>query len=414
MNILFVHQNFPSQYSHIVRALSRAGGHRLVGLGIEPLEQAVPEGVEHRRYDLRRGNTAGIHPLILESETKVLRAEACAEAAEQLNAEGFKPDLICAHPGWGEALFLSEIWPDAPLLCYQEFFYNSIGFDCDFDPEVQGLSNWRDRAKIQMKNANLLLSLERSRWNVAPTAFQQSSFPSSYQGRFSAIHDGIDTLSAAPAEQPFEVRLPNGLRIRSGMPVVTFVNRRLEPYRGCHTMLRAIPELQRLHPEAHVVIVGETEGVSYGASCPSGEWRERFLAEIDGQYDPSKVHFVGRISYQNFLKLLKLSACHVYLTYPFVLSWSLLEAMACGCPVVGSATAPVMEVIQDGHNGLLVDFFQPNQLAVAISELLHKPELAKNLGAKARRTVLERYSLERCVPQHLALMQLVASGGLPL
>jgi glycosyltransferase involved in cell wall biosynthesis len=413
MNILFVHQNFPSQYTHILRALSRQGGHRLVGLGIEPLEQAIPQSVEHRRYGLQRGNTTGIHPLILESETKVLRAEACAEAAEQLKAEGFKPDLICAHPGWGEALFLSEIWPDAPLLCYQEFFYNSIGFDCDFDPGVQGLSDWKDRAKIQMKNANLLLSLERSRWNVAPTAFQRSSFPSAYQGRFSAIHDGIDTHRAAPADQPFEARLPNGLKLRSGMPVVTFVNRRLEPYRGCHTMLRAIPELQRLHPEAHVVIVGDTEGVSYGASCPKGEWRERFLSEINGEYDPTKLHFVGRLSHQHYLSLLKLSACHVYLTYPFVLSWSLLEAMACGCPVVGSATAPVMEVIQDGRNGLLVDFFQPNQLAAAISELLNKPEHAKNLGAKARKTVLLRYSLEHCVPQHLALMQLVASGSLP-
>jgi len=413
MNILFVHQNFPSQYSHLLRVLSRNRDHRLIGLGIEQVEQPLPDGVEHQRYTLLRGNSAGIHPLILESETKVLRAEACALAAERLKQQGFIPNLICAHPGWGEALFLSQIWPNTPTLFYQEFFYNTCGFDYGFDIEIQGVSHWQERAKIQMKNANLLLSLKCASWNVSPTHFQRSSFPKEFQSCFSVIHDGVDTTKAQPATGPLSLRLQNGIELKTGMPVVTFVNRRLEPYRGCHTMIRAIPHLQRLNPEAHVVVVGETVGVSYGASCPEGEWREYFLHEIEGQYDPNKVHFVGRVNHDHYLSLLRLSACHVYLTYPFVLSWSLLEAMACGCAVVGSATAPVMEVIEHGRNGLLVDFFQPQELAASIAELLKNRELAATLGAEARQTVLKNYRLEQCVPRHLALMQLVASGSLP-
>ena len=412
MNYLFVHQSFPGQYIHVLRALAAEGGHRLVALGIESPDRPLPEGITYIRYPLTRGTTPEVHPLAAETETKVIRAEACAAAAHQLKHQGFVPDLICAHPGWGESLFLPEIWPDVPILSYQEFYYHPRGLDTDFDPEFQPNPPWQASAKVRMKNAYLQLALEASRWNVTPTAFQRSSFPSHWQSRISLIHDGVDTQLAAPATSPPQFRFADGTVLPPEEPLITFVNRRLEPTRGCHTLIRAIPEIQRLLPKARLILVGGTQGVSYGKPCPDGEWKDHFLAEIEGRYDPSRVHFLGPIPYQQFLPLLQRSACHVYLTYPFVLSWSLLEAMACACPVVGSATAPVQEVIRDGHNGLLVDFFSPSDLAAAVAELVSQPERAQALGAEARRTVQRHYSLEQCLPRQLSLMQLVASGAL--
>lgn len=412
MKILFVHQNFPGQYSHIVRALARQGSHQLVALGIEALSGPMPRGLTYVRYPLQRGTTPGIHPWIQDIETKTIRAEACANAAHDLKSQGFSPDLICGHPGWGEVLFLRDLWPEVPILTYQEFYYQLHGFDSDFDPELQGSPDWRAGARIRLKVLNQQLSLQASSWCVAPTAFQRSSFPAAWQPRISVIHDGIDTNVIQPDPDPAPLTLPDGTELRAGDPIVTFVNRRLEPYRGCHTMIRAIPDLQRLAPDARLVIVGDTTGVSYGAACAHGEWKDHFLAEIEGRYDPARVHFTGRLPYASFLRLFQLSAAHVYLTYPFVLSWSLLEAMASGCAVVGSDTAPVREVIRDGHNGLLVDFFQPADLAAATAELLANRPLAQRLGEQARQTILSHYSLSHCLPHQLALMSLVASRAL--
>ena len=326
--------------------------------------------------------------------------------------QGFHPDLICAHSGWGESLFLKDVWPSAPLLSYQEFFYNPTGFDYDFDPELQGSPEWNESANLRMKNANLLLNLSVSDWNISPTMFQRSTYPVEWRSRISCIHDGIDTQAAAPGTNVSPLALEDGLVISPGDPVVTFVNRNLEPYRGCHTFIRALPYLQELRPDVRIVIVGEQKGVSYGKPAPNGSWKDVFLSEVSDQIDKSYIHFTGSLSYSRFLQLLKLSSAHVYLTYPFVLSWSLLEAMSSGTPVVASATAPVEEVINDEKNGLLVDFFRPDLLADKINVLLREKALAQDLSACARQTVLEKYALNVCLPQQLALLQLVASRSI--
>jgi glycosyltransferase involved in cell wall biosynthesis len=380
---------------------------------MNPPRTPLPKGVQYVVYGAARGNGQDVHPLALETETKVIRAEACAAAAEQLKQQGFQPDIICGHPGWGELLFLPYIWPNTPVLLYQEFFYQIHGFDYDFDPEFQSELPWQKCAKAHMKNANTLLNLEAATWNITPTGFQRSSFPERFHQRISVIHDGIDPNAApAKANSKLSLTLKDGQELKLGDPIVTFVNRTIEPYRGCHSFIRSIPHLQELNPTARVVIVGEEQGVSYGSACPDGEWKDVFLKEIEGSYDPSRVHFAGSLDYNDFLKLLKLSQAHVYLTYPFVLSWSLLESMCSACAIVGSATAPVMEVIRDGQNGLLVDFFQPKAIAEAVNQLLRDRALARELGTQARKDALARYSLERCLPRQLELIDLVASGAL--
>ena len=413
VNILFIHQGFPGQYLHICRTLAQQGEHKIVALGMQRSHTPIPKGVDYIIYGASRGNGKDVHPLALETETKVIRGEACAAAAEQLKKQGFKPDIICGHPGWGELLFLRHIWPETPILMYQEFYYNIQGFDYNFDPEFQSDTSLARCAKVHMKNANTLLNLETATWNVCPTEFQRHSFPSRFHHKISVIHDGIDVNAhPAPENAGISLILRNGHKIKQGHKIVTFVNRSIEPYRGCHSFIRSIPYLQSLQPDAEIVIVGAEEGVSYGSACPNGQWKDIFLAEVSNQINIKKVHFTGCLDYTSFLKLLQISQAHVYLTYPFVLSWSLLEAMSTACGIVGSNTAPVQEVIQNGHNGLLVDFFNPKGIAEAVDQLLRDRKLAKQLGQQARKDALARYSLERCLPRQLELIDLVASGAL--
>lgn len=413
MRILFVHQNFPGQYVHIVRALAHQGGHQLVGLKLVKPGETLPklQGVQVLGYSPKRSSTPQMHPWGGDLESKVIRGEACAEAVERLIGQGFIPELICGHAGWGECLFLKDLLPDVPLLTYQEFFYRARGFDLDFDPEFQPPLDWQACARSRMKTANPLLNLIACDWGVTPTHFQHSSFPERWRGKISVIHDGIDLARIAAQADVRELTLPDGTVLHAGDPTVTFVNRRLEPYRGCHTFLRAIPRILDSHPMARIVIVGDTKGVSYGSRPPQGDWKDVLLREIEGAYDPTRVHFTGSVPYTSFLPLLRLSAVHVYLTYPFVLSWSLLEALASGCAVVGSATAPVQEVIRDGLNGLLVDFFSPGDLAAAVTELLAQPQRRVALGRHAAEAA-RVYGLDRCLPRQLALMEMVASRSL--
>ena len=412
MNILFIHQSFPGQYRHILRALSSQGCHQLVALGIHPLSEEIPSDVKYFRYGLTTPNTPNIHPWMVDFESKFLRGYACAKAAQHLKEQGFIPDIILAHPGWGESLFLKNIWPKSPLLSYQEFFYNNYGFDYNFDPEFKSDDSWQHNAKLKIKNVNPLLMLEQSDWNTSPTLFQRNSFPESYRKNISVIHDGIDTKLASPQADSVPFTLSPSLSLCKTDKVITFVNRTLEPYRGCHTFIRSIPLIQQLCPDANIVIVGSDKGVSYGQASPNGDWKDIFLSEIDGNYNPEKVHFVGSLTYDKYLSLLKISSCHVYLTYPFVLSWSLLEAMSIGLPIVASSTLPVMEVIQDKITGLLVDFFSPDDLANSVEKVINNPRDYKSMGSNARSLVLEKYSLEKCVPQHLSFINLIASGSL--
>ena len=406
MKLLFVHQNFPGQFKHLAPALAHAG-HDVRALAIDGVGLTQIPMV---RYVIGRGSSREIHPLAADFETKLIRADACAAAAVKMKNSGYRPDVIFANPGWGESLFLKDVWPHAKLLALLEFFYATRGLDVNFDPEF-AIHDVGNDARVRVKNANLLLTLECMDWGVTPTQFQHSTMPRAYAHRISVVFDGIDTQSARP-HAAATLTLP-GKTLRAGDEVLTFVNRNLEPYRGYHRFMRALPRILRARPNATVLIVGGDE-VSYGAKVPEGTtWKQMFWDEVKHELDTSRVHFLGRIPYAAYVNVLQVSMCHVYLTYPFVLGWSCIEAMSAGCLLVGSATAPVEEVIAHGQNGLLVDFFDGDALAATVIDALASPSKVAHLRAAARATAVQRYDLASvCLPQQLQLLERLAAGAL--
>jgi glycosyltransferase involved in cell wall biosynthesis len=404
MKILFIHQNFPGQFRHLAPCLARAG-HDIRALTLSGLP--APEGVNVARYQLKRAPAKDAHPLLREIEAKVHRGEACASAMLALQRGGFQPDLVISNPAWGESLFVKDIWPQAKLVCLLEFFYAWEGGDVGFDPEFQR-PTIESRLKLRMKNLNLLEALHSMDHGVSPTSWQASRFPSEFQAKLDVIFDGIDCPRLRPDAAARFVWPAAGLDLCAGQPVVSFVNRNLEPYRGYHVFMRALPRILRQCPQAQVVIVGG-DGVSYGAPPPPGtQWKHHFLAEVEADLDMRRVHFVGALPYDALIKLFQVAAAHVYLTYPFVLSWSCLEAMSVACHVIGSRTAPVMDYIEDGVNGSLVDFFDTDALADAVCSALARPvgdAAEARLRHAARQTVIDRCDLNTvCLPRYRQLL----------
>ena len=403
MNILIVHQNFPGQFKHLAPALL-ASGHNVTAL--VPSEKGGSEwnGVRLIPYRLDRGNAKDAHPWTIDFESKVIRGEACFRAALALKNSGYSPEITLAHPGWGESLFLKEVWPATKLKLYCEFFYHSHGVDVDFDPEFSS-TDPADAGRVQLKNANLLLQFQAASSGLSPTLWQASTFPEHIRERITVIHDGIDTDMLKPNASA-ELRLESGEVLTRRDEVVTFVARALEPYRGFHIFMRALPELLERRPTAQVIIIGR-EGISYGAGPARGKtWKAQFCDEVMPQLTPQqreRVHFMGLIDYSKFVLSLQISRVHVYLTYPFVLSWSLLEAMSVGCSIVASDTAPLHEVISHDETGRLFDFFSPKALASEVIELLENENLRVRLGKAARESVIQSYDLTKvCLPKQMA------------
>ena len=400
MKILFIHQNFPGQFGHIASALSETG-HEVVGLGIQNRKVS---GIHVVNYSVDAPSRISEVNAVRDFEVKVARGLACAAAMADLKNSGFTPDVVVAHPGWGECLFCKEIWPDVRLLVLAEFFYGTKGTDFGFDAEFPDTEP-QARMRLRLKNSVLLHAFHAADGGYAPTRWQHSQIPLEYRDRFSVAFDGIDTHLAAPNPRARLKLARDEVSLHSGDEVLTFVNRNLEPYRGFHVMMRALPEILRQRPRAHALIIGGDE-VSYG-SKPSegGTWRSRMLAEVGTKLPLDRVHFLGRIAYRDYLRVLQVSACHVYLTYPFVLSWSCVEALSVGCAVVASKTAPVEEVIEHRRNGLLVDFFDGGQLAESVCEVLANPADFRRMRADARRGAVESFDLKTvCLPR---LTQLV-------
>ena len=403
MKILFIHQNFPGQFKHLAPALAAIPGSEVRALTMRDLGVSDWQGVQVTRYGTDKKNTVGIHPWILDWETKIIRGEACYLAAVQLKETGFEPDVIISNPGWGESLFIKQVWPNAKLGIYGEFYYHAQGADVGFDPEFAD-ADLSTEPKIRLKNLNNQMHFEIADAGISPTQWQASTFPDPFRSKITVIHDGIDTETIKPNPN-VQITLNQQLILTKNDEVITFVNRNLEPYRGCHTFFRALPKILKERPNAQILIVGGN-GVSYGqAPKGGGSWRDIFVSEVRTKIsdaDWKRVHFLGSLPYDQFIGVLQLSTVHIYLTYPFVLSWSLMEAMSAGCAIVASNTQPLHELIQHDQNGRLVDFFRSEDLANEVIALLNDPDARKRLGLAARKTILEKYDLKNvCLPQQI-------------
>ena len=410
MQILLVHQNFPGQFRDLAPRLIQRG-HQVVAMGQRPMPK-VPPGLQYLQYEpLADGGARQLADPDLEQNLK--RGARVQAQAKRLKEKGFEPDAVVAHSGWGEALYLREVWPRAILLAYPELYAKpellGFGFDRDLGEIGEGL-----RQSMKRQNFMALAAIADADAAVVPTQFQRDTFPAHLRGRFQVIHEGVDTERAQPYPNR-HVRLSEQLMLRHGDPVITFVNRTLEPLRGFRSLMRALPIIQQEHPTAQTLIVGEQLGSSYGqpSSHPKG-YPGEMLALLGQRLDLSRIHFLGRVDYANLLALFQISAAHIYLTYPYALGWSLLEAMACAAPVVGSANDPVTEVIRDGLNGRLVPFAAPERLAEVVIDLLSDPSQRARLGEQGRQTVLQRYRIEQSLQSYEQLitsLKLTATRG---
>ena len=393
--IAFIHQNGPGQFVHLMKAVA-AQGDRVVCF--TKAERDIPGAVVVRYTPSGLDDVTATEAGDLEK--CCIHARAVAKGLGQIVAQGITPDLVIGHTGWGELLYVRDILPRTPVIGYFEYFYNHLGQDVGFDPEFAV----GDRAPrlLRLRNANPLLSDQVVDVRVTPTEWQRSVFPADLRNRMTVLHEGVDTHLNRPRSRA-SLRLSPTVEVTRDSPVVTYVARNLEPYRGFHVFMRAAKIILERHPTVRILVVGGDK-VSYGSEHPSGRpYREVMLEEIGGEHE--RLHFLGRVSYDVFRTLLSVSSAHIYLTYPFVLSWSMLEAMATGCLVIGSATPPVTEVIVDGRNGRLVDFFDAQGIAEAALEAVNFGMRFMPMRQNARRTVLERFDMHGiCLPRWRSLI----------
>lgn len=411
MKLLFIHQNFPGQFVSMAPALAQAG-HEVRALTYRQNIGGDCRGVEVRRLKLERPRTQDIQHWLPRFEDQVIRGEATQQAAKALRAEGFEPDAIILHPGWGDGLFLREVWPRTRLGIYAEFYF-AQDQDAGPGPGPPASETFEARTLIRVRNLPWRLGFQDADLAISPTRYQADQFPPAFRDRIEVIHDGVDTDLVSP-DLTASLLLRSGVRLTADDEVITFINRNLEPVRGYHVFMRALPEVLRRRPRARVIIIGGNES-GYGGPPPPGQtWKDIYRNELwpkltDDQ--KARVHFIGKVPYQDYLNVLRVSSVHVYLTTPFVLGWSLMEAMSAGCAVVGSDTAPVTEMITHDETGRLVDFSDVAGLAEQICDLLADPEARRRLGAQAREHIVANYDRARiCLPAQLDWALRLARG----
>jgi glycosyltransferase involved in cell wall biosynthesis len=406
---LFIHQNFPGQYRHLVRHLADDPSNTVYFI-TQPNKNEM-RGVHKIAYEKPVSGGRAVHPYTIDFDMAVRNGAAVADVCRSLKQSNITPDIIIGHNGWGEMLFVKEVFGSTPALAYFEFYYHGHDVDLGFDPEYPGSET--DKFRLRTKNAINLLGLDVVDWGNAPTEWQRSVHPPEFRSRISVIHEGIDTNVVRPDPGAY-ITLGSRRTLSRSDEIVTYVARNLEPYRGFHIFMRAAGEILRRRPRARILIVGG-DSVSYGTPAPRGDsYRRIALRELPEDVDRSRLHFLGQIPYEHYLKVLQISSAHVYLTYPFVLSWSFIEAMSAGCAIVGSATPPVLEVIEEGVSAVSVDFFSPHRIADKVEALLDDEGRRASLGQAARAAAIAKFDLRTVtMPKWLRLIDDMVAGRRP-
>lgn len=391
MKILFLHRNFPGQFKYLAMELAQDVNNEVCFITNNNTTRTTAR-IRKIVYKLKRKVPKDCHRYLRFYEEAIIHGQSVAEVLIQMKNQGYKPDLIYGHT-WGCTLFVKDIFPDVPLICYFEWFYNAEGADVGFDGKTVDIDT---RAKLQCKNSHLLLDLLNCDYGISPTQWQKSQFPKEFQNKIKVLHEGIDTNICCPKDNAiFEF---NGKQFTKEDEILTYATRGMEEYRGFPEFMKTVEQLQKIRPNMQVIIGGE-DRVCYGCHLKNDTFKQKMLRELD--LDLSRIHFVGNLPYAEYIKLLQVSRCHVYLTYPFVLSWSLLEAMSVGCCIVASDTAPVKELIQDSFNGILTDFYNIDLLARKINSVLEEPEKYSNIRISARETIKEKYKLQKLLKEHI-------------
>ncbi len=386
----------PGQFKYLATELAKK--HRVVfiscdnGVTLPSIQKKI---IRHHKP----AKQSDMHQYLQSIEPMIYNGQACFRACKELKDDGYIPDVIYGHPGWGDMLFVKDIFPNTPIINYCEFYYRGTGADVHFNSST---INYNTLARTRIKNTHLLSSLESCDYGIAPTKWQQSLHPKEFHEKIMVCHEGIQT-SFVTANDSASLTINSSLTLDRTTPIITYVARNLEPYRGFPTAMKAIHNVMKTNSSVHAIIVGGDD-VSYGRPSSSGKsYREDVLEELDLPLD--RIHFLGKVPYDTYLTVLQISTVHLYLTIPFVLSWSLLEAMSAECLIVASDTAPVQEVITHNKNGFLVDIHSVEDIAQSLHHALDQSNDHRHIKQAARETIINNYNLTECLKQQIHLIE---------
>ena len=314
-----------------------------------------------------------------------------------LKNQGFIPDLIIGH-SWGNSIFAKDVFPQTPYISYIEWYYNCENSDVDF---LDNNININQRAELTCKNSHILQDLVKADLLLTPTEWQKQQIPEIFRSKVKVIHEGINTQFFKPDED-VRFKVPDtDIVLTRKDKVLTYATRGMEEYRGFPEFMEAASILMQKEPNLHVVIAGEDK-VCYGRRLVGTTFKAEMLKKF--KYDMSRLHFVGKLDYDDYIKLLQVSSAHIYLTYPFILSWSMLEAMAAGCVIIASDTPPVTEYMQDNYNGILVGFNDINAIVEKTTDVINNREKYAEISENASKTIIERCELKGMLNKYINMI----------